>query len=160
AKKTLDQLRVQRDFNKRDYERTRSSGLGSSLADLDKADTAYRTSDAQVTAAEAAVGIAQQNLDWTTIRAPFDGRIGRRLVHRGNDVKADDTILATVEQINPLYAYFDVDERTTLRIGSLLPDGKVPPDAAQRFPVALGLANERPENFSHNGALQFADNKV
>src|SRR5262249_3885402 len=38
--------------------------------------------------------------------------------------------------------------------------GLVPEDAAERFPLALGLANERPENFKHPGTLQFADNRV
>jgi RND family efflux transporter MFP subunit len=160
AQKNLEQLKVTCDFNKRDLARTQKSGAGSSLADLDRADMALRTSEAQVIAAEAAVGIAQQNLDWATIRAPFDGRIGKRLVDRGNDVKADDTILATIEQIDPLYAYFDVDERTLLRIAGRLPQGKVPAEAARLFPVTLGLANERPEDFSHKGTLQFADNRV
>jgi multidrug efflux system membrane fusion protein len=160
AEKNLEQLVAQRDFNKRNLDRIRTSGAGSSPADLDNAATAYRTSDSQVAAAQAAVEIAKQNLEWTTIRAPFDGRIGRRQVDRGNDVRADDTILAGIEQINPLYAYFDVDERTALRLGGLLEQGKVPSDAAAKFPVTLGLANERPEDFAHKGTLKFADNKV
>ncbi len=160
AEKNYDQLVTQRDFNKRNMDRMRNSGPGASPADVDNAETAFRASEQQVAAAKAAVEIAKQNLEWATIRAPFDGRIGRRQVDRGNDVKADDTILASIEQVNPLYAYFDVDERTTLRIGSLLPNGKVPSDAAQKFPLTLGLANEKPEDFSHKGALKFADNKV
>jgi multidrug efflux system membrane fusion protein len=160
AEKNYEQLVAQRDFNQRNLDRIRTSGVGSSPADLDTAQTAYRTSESQVAAAKAAVEIAKQNLEWATIRAPFDGRIGRRLIDRGNDVKADDTILATIEQTDPLYAYFDVDERTTLAIGKLLPGGKVPADANRKFPVKLGLANERPEDFSHSGALKFADNRV
>ncbi len=160
AEKTYEQLVAQRDFNKRNMERLRTSGVASSPTDVDNAETAYRTSESQVAAAKAAVGIARQNLEWATVRAPFDGRIGRRLVDRGNDVKADETILATIEQMDPLYAYFDVDERTTLALGKLLPDGKVPPDATRKFPVKLGLANERPEDFSHSGTLKFADNRV
>jgi multidrug efflux system membrane fusion protein len=160
AEGSLEQLKVQRDFNKRDLERTRASGAGISPADLDRADTAVRTSERQVQQAAAAVEIAKQNLEWTTIRAPFDGRIGRRFVDRGTDVKAEDTVLAAIEQTDPLYAHFDVDERTALRIGGLLQDGKVPPDAARKFPLTLGLANERPEDFAHPGTLDFADNKV
>jgi multidrug efflux system membrane fusion protein len=160
AEKNYEQLVTQRDYNQRNLERIRTSGIGSSPADVDNAQTAYRTSESQAAAAKAAVEVARQNLEWATIRAPFDGRIGRRLVDRGNDVKADDTILATIEQLDPLYAYFDVDERTTLAIGKLLPDGKVPADAPQKFPLTLGLANERPENFAHKGMLKFADNRV
>jgi RND family efflux transporter MFP subunit len=160
AEKTLKSLIVQRDFNKRNAERMRTSGVGSSPSEIDNAESAFRASEEQVAAAQATVEIAKQNLEWATIRAPFDGRIGKRLVDRGNVVKADDTILATIEQINPLYAHFDVDERTLLRICHHLPQGKVPADAARKFPLALGLANERPENFSHRGTLTFADNKV
>jgi multidrug efflux system membrane fusion protein len=160
AEKNHEQLVTQRDFNRRNLDRIRTSGVASSPADLDNAETAYRTSESAVGAAKAAVEMAKQNLEWATVRAPFDGRIGKRLVDGGNDVKADDTILATLEQLNPLYAYFDVDERTTLRIGRMLTEGKVPPDAVRKFPVTLGLANEKPENFSHAGALKFADNKV
>jgi RND family efflux transporter MFP subunit len=160
AEKNLDQLVAQRDFNKRNMDRMRTGGTGISPSDLDSAETAYRTSESQVAAAKAALELARQNLEWTTIRAPFDGRIGKRLVDRGNDVKADDTILATIEQLDPLYAYFDVDERTMLRIRDQFPEGLVPEDAAERFPLALGLAHEKPEDFKHAGTLQFADNRV
>jgi RND family efflux transporter MFP subunit len=160
AEKNLDALASQRDFNKRNTDRMRTSGTGVSVADLDNADTAYRTSESQVAAAKAALELARQNLDWATIRAPFDGRIGKRLVDRGNDVKAEDTILATIEQIDPLYAYFDVDERTMLRIRTEFPEGLVPTDAAERFHLALGLANEKPENFANTGRLEFTDNRV
>jgi multidrug efflux system membrane fusion protein len=160
ADKTYDQLVTQRDYNRRNLERLRNSGLGTSPADVDAAATAVRTSEAQAEAALAARKIAQQNLDWCTVTAPFDGRISTRLVDRGNVVKSDDTILATLEQVNPLRAYFDVDERTTLRISPLLDRGKVPPNAARKFPVTLGLANEEPDRFSHPGVLKSADNKV
>jgi len=160
AEKTLQGLILQRDFNKRNAERLRTSGTATSQTDVDTADTAFRSSEEQVAAARATVEIAKQNLEWATIRAPFDGRIGKRMVDRGNVVKADETILATVEQINPLYAHFDVDERTMLRIGYLFHEGKVPPDAARTFPVTLGLANEQPEKYSHAGVLKFADNRV
>jgi RND family efflux transporter MFP subunit len=160
ARGNLEQLRLQVGFNRRDSDRLEKSTAGVSPSDLDRARTALTTSEASVKTAEAALSRAQQDLDWATIRAPFDGRIGKRQVDRGNDVKADETILASIEQIDPLYAYFDVDERTLLKIGGLLPNGKVPADAATKFPLTVGLANEKPEDFSHHGTLQFADNKV
>ena len=116
------------------------------------------TARAILASAEAALVVSQQNLDWATIRAPFDGRISRRLVDPGNDVIADTTILASLVQVDKLYAYFDVDERTLLRIGSLLPAGKIPANAAARLPVVLGLANEKPgEEFSHEGPITSFD---
>jgi RND family efflux transporter MFP subunit len=104
------------------------------------------------------VDIAQQNLDWATIKAPFDGRIGKRMVDRGNDVTADVSVLATIEQIDPLYAYFDVDERTLLRVRELFPYGNIPSDAAKKLPLRLGLANENAEQFNHRGTLAVLNN--
>jgi RND family efflux transporter MFP subunit len=162
-------------YNRSYYDRYVKAGPSAASADdIEKAYSGWKTAveaakaaqaakEAAMAAergAEAAEAIAAQNLDWTTIRAPFNGRIGKRLVDRGNDVIADNTILATLEQIDPLYAYFDVDERTLLKISHLLPEGQVPPDAAQKLPLKLGLANEKPENFSHDGQLLFADNRV
>jgi RND family efflux transporter MFP subunit len=162
AKALRDEKRAQLAYNKSTYERyarlrpTRAV----SQEDLEQARSARDTTQAALRGAEAALDVAQQNLDWTVIRAPFDGRLGRRLVDPGNDVLADNTILASIVQLDPLYAYFDVDERTLLKINHLLPQGKVPADAPYKLPVMLGLANQRPEDFSHAGVLRFADNKV
>jgi RND family efflux transporter MFP subunit len=115
---------------------------------------------ATIARAKAARQAAQQNVDYCVIKAPFSGRISRRSVDTKNDIIADNTVLASLIQVDPLYAYFDVDERTLLRIGALLPGGKVPADAAKQLPLTLGLANEKPEDFSHKGTLRIADNKV
>jgi len=115
---------------------------------------------ATIARAKAARQAAQQNVDYCVIKAPFSGRISRRNVDTKNDVIADNTVLASLIQVDPLYAYFDVDERTLLRIGALLPGGKVPADAAKQLPLTLGLANEKPEDFAHKGTLRIADNKV
>jgi multidrug efflux system membrane fusion protein len=162
AKGTRDQQKAQLTYYDALYKRNRNlSTNGSATVEETQQSRASRDgTEAALRSAEAAVEIAQQNLDWTVIRAPFDGRMSRRLVDVGNDVLADNTILATLVQLDPLYAYFDVDERTLLRIGPLLVQGKVPPEAYQKFPVMLGLANEKPEEFSHKGELKFADNKV
>jgi RND family efflux transporter MFP subunit len=162
TKANRDQQKAQLAYNEAVVQRNRvlSSRNALDVEALQQTIAARDTSKAAVEAAEAAIALAQQNLDWSVIKAPFDGRISRRLVDPGNDVIADNTVLASLVQLDPLYAYFDIDERTLLRIGALLPEGKVPPDAAQKFPVTLGLANEKPEAFSHPGTLSFADNKV
>src|SRR5262249_20939230 len=71
---------------------------------------------AAVAAAKAAREVAKLNLDFTKVRAPVGGRIGRSLIDPGNLVKADDTALATLVRLDPIYAYFDMDERTALRL--------------------------------------------
>src|SRR5207302_1586076 len=53
-------------------------------------------------------------LDYTHVTAPVTGRVSRRNVDPGNLVRADETLLTTVVTEDPMYAYFDVDERTYL----------------------------------------------
>jgi RND family efflux transporter MFP subunit len=162
ARANIAQQQAQLTYNQLEYRRYQTLRAQGAMSpeDVEKTRSNLETTQAALKGAQAALEIAQQNLDWATVRAPFTGRIGRRQVDPGNDVIADSTILASVVQIDPLYAYFDIDERTLLRIRELFPGGKVPADAAERFPVLLGLANEKPEDFSHPGKLKFGDNRV
>jgi RND family efflux transporter MFP subunit len=162
AKANLDLQKAQLIYNDQDYQRNVAAYAKSAVSkdDLDKSYAALETSKAAVKAADAAVRTAQINVDYTKVRAPFSGRISRRLVDPGNDVQADVTVMVNLVQMDPMYAYFDVDERTFLRIREFLPAGMVPADADAKLPVTLGFANETPENFSHHGKLKFGDNKV
>jgi RND family efflux transporter MFP subunit len=107
--------------------------------------------------AAAAVTLAKINLAYTRITAPFDGRIGRHLIDPGNLVGAmgSTTKLATIEQVNPVYIYFSVNERDVLRIrASALARGVNIAGAAPKVPVYAGLQNE--PRFPHEGTLDFA----
>ncbi|AMV28547.1 Efflux pump periplasmic linker BepF [Gemmata sp. SH-PL17] len=161
ARGTLEQQKAQLKFNEANYTRmndTYKQGVGS-VSDLQQALSSRDASAAAVETATAALETAQQNLAWATVRAPFAGRISRRQVDPGNTVAADTTILASLVQLDPLYAYFDIDERTVLRVRSrLAPNGATKSD--QALPVSLGLSDERPEEFSRSGELKFTDNKV
>ena len=53
---------------------------------------------------------AKLNLDFTHITAPVSGRISRRLVDVGNLVTANITMLTTIDQYDPMYAYFNASE--------------------------------------------------
>ncbi len=110
---------------------------------------------AEVMAAEAQVELAKLNLSYTMVRAPFKGRISRRYKDPGNLVGAgEETVLAEINQIDPIYAYFTISEQDLLRVrGSVPPPddkGFKPPDV----PVSVGLANE--EGFPHHGRLDYA----
>lgn len=106
--------------------------------------------------AEANVELARLNLRYTEVRAPFAGRIGRRLVDPGNLVKADETVLTVLVSEAPMYAYFDIDERTLLR--QLLREGKLPISPSDRVAVHIGLADE--DGFPHAGVVNFVDNRL
>jgi RND family efflux transporter MFP subunit len=109
---------------------------------------------AAVMSAEAQRDLARLNLSYTKVASPFDGRIGRRLKDPGNLVGAGEaTLLADVDQIDPLYVYFTINERDLLDITK---DTKESVDVVIRkdIPLYLGLANE--EGYPHKGYLDFA----
>jgi RND family efflux transporter MFP subunit len=108
--------------------------------------------------AEAGRVSAKLFLDYTKVISPIDGIAGRLMIDEGNLVKADGTVLTTVVTQDPIYAYFDVDERTLLRLRRLVRDGKIPAASASKFPVRMGLADE--DDFPHTGTVDFEDNVV
>lgn len=66
---------------------------------------------ATVQADQAVLDLARQQLSYTTIRAPFAGVVGARLVHPGASIKLNDTELAVINRIQPLYVSFTVPEK-------------------------------------------------
>src|SRR5262249_27358244 len=106
--------------------------------------------------AEAQVELAKLNLSYTTIRAPFDGRIGRHLVNPGNLVGAmgQQTTLAQTDQIDPIYVYFTINERDLLRVIERMKWSPGPALAQRDIPVFFGLATE--DGYHHEGRLDFA----
>ncbi len=113
-------------------------------------------------ALEAAVERARLDLGFTKVTAPVSGRISRYNVTVGNLVQAGDltggTLLTTIVSVDPMYAYFDVDERTVLRVKQLIREGKLGTPDQVEVPVWLGLANE--DGFPHRGTVNFIDNQV
>ncbi|MFC3716369.1 efflux RND transporter periplasmic adaptor subunit [Luteimonas soli] len=111
--------------------------------------------DAGVRAAEAAVAAAKLDLQFTRVRAPIDGRIGRAMVTEGNLAQADQTLLTTLVSQDPMYVYFESDEQTYLRYAELARKGE---RTRSSNPVRIGLANET--GFPHEGTVDFVDNQV
>jgi RND family efflux transporter MFP subunit len=113
---------------------------------------------AQVRLAAAQRDTARLNLEWTKVVSPLSGRISRQLIDPGNLVKADDTALTNIVSLDPIYVYFDVDERTLLTLRRLVLRRKLTSYREARIPVFLGLSDE--EGFPHEGTINFADNQV
>jgi RND family efflux transporter MFP subunit len=109
-------------------------------------------------AAIAAKEIAELNLSYTEVKAPISGRISRRLVDAGNLVTADSTILATIVTVEPIYVYFDMDERTVLRMKRLLAEGKIRSARESNLEVQIAAADE--SKFDHVGVVDFVDNQL
>jgi RND family efflux transporter MFP subunit len=115
--------------------------------------------EAAVGSARASFDMAKLNLGFTKINAPISGRLSRRLVDPGNLVKADETMLTTIVSLDPMYAYFDVDERTLLRLRRLVSEGKMPSrQQGAQVGVLIALGDE--ETPTHEGEINFSDNKL
>jgi membrane fusion protein, multidrug efflux system len=118
-------------------------------------------SSAQVAAVEAALRAAELNLEFTQVRAPIAGRVGRAIVTEGNLVSSgpgEATLLTTVVSLDPVYAYFDADEQVFLKYTA---DGGTDPRSRRRsseLPIRMALAND--EGFPRQGRLDFLDNQL
>jgi multidrug efflux system membrane fusion protein len=103
------------------------------------------------------LALARLNLGYCEVKAPIDGRVSRTQLDPGNLVRSDETILTTIVSIDPIYAYFEVDERTMLRIRRYIEEGRVK-SVEEQVPVWIGLADE--EGFPHEGKVNFFDNRL
>jgi RND family efflux transporter MFP subunit len=134
------------------------ANLDVSKASLEAARANVATARAQIGVAEANRKMAALNLGFTKVTAPISGVAGRHFRDPGNLVKADDTVLTNLVSRGPMYAYFDLDERTALRVKQLLRAGKMTWSQGQGLPVLMGLSDE--SGFPRQGVIDFRDNRV
>src|ERR1043166_1440839 len=120
-----------------------------------------RQAEAALESARGAVAVAKLNLDYTQIKAPIAGRIGRRMITEGNLVNGNQgqsTTLTTIVSLDPVYCYFDADETAVLKYQKLVREGKRASGAEGQIACELQLANE--EKFPHTGKVDFVDNRI
>jgi multidrug efflux system membrane fusion protein len=129
-----------------------------SQRDLDNRTNAFREAEANLRAAEAALQTARLNLEYTEVRAPVAGRIGKIEFTVGNLIVAGPTapVLTTLVSLNPIYASFNADEEVVTRALAALADGPVSADAG-RIPVEM---TTNTSDVPRNGRIQFIDNQV
>jgi RND family efflux transporter MFP subunit len=112
------------------------------------------SAQANLKIAEAARDLAKLNLSYTEVAAPFDGRIDRRLQDPGNLVgSGENTALAQLNQIDPIYVYFNISDADLAR---LMGEAHWVPGQARNveWPISVGLLNEN--GYPHKGKLDFA----
>ena len=139
--------------------------LQAHAASQEEVDTRFaeqRQAQESVHAARAMVNAAQLNIEFTQVRAPISGRISRYLVSVGNLISGgttpQSTLLTTIVSLDPIYCYFEADERSYLRGMRLVRGGGQAPGREGRQPAYVGLTDE--EGFPHQGFVDFTDNRL
>ncbi len=109
------------------------------------------TADATLKGTQAAVENARLNLDYTVIRSPIDGYVGRALLQAGNMVKANDTVpLVVINQVKPVYVNFAIPEQRLPVVRDLL----------KKNPLAVEVSAPGTDKPLETGRIAFLDNAV
>jgi RND family efflux transporter MFP subunit len=156
AEATILQYRAQLRYA--ESQLTRFSNLiqhnAAAQADVDNWRFQRDNAAANLRAAEAQRDLAKLNLDYTLVAAPFDGRMDRRLVDPGNLVgSGGSTVLAQINQIDPIYVYFNISDLDLARLLKVT-RGMPGPTDGRKWPVHAGLPSE--DGYPHQGYLDFA----
>jgi len=126
--------------------------------DFDQRENANREAIANVKAAEATLQTAKLNLNYTEVRAPVDGRVGKIEVTVGNLVAAGTAspVLTSLVSVNPIYASFDADEEIVLRALNSIADSSGKRGNLDQIPVEMTTSG----GTSAKGHIQLIDNQV
>ena len=112
--------------------------------------TTAAAQESSVKADQAAVDLARLQLDYATVRAPMAGIVGARLVSVGAAVKTNDTALAVINRVKPLYATFAVPEKYLPRLRAAMRSNALQVGVTVPGSIAAPLA----------GSVRFIDNGV
>ena len=149
-------------YVKSEHERAQRLWDESAIArrELDERGNARQEAEANLRAAEAALQSARLNLQYTQVRAPVSGRVGRLEVTVGNLVAAGPgaPVLTTLVSVNPIYASFDADEQSVTRALKEVADPTASHARLQTIPVLMGTSGSG--DTPHQGHLQLVDNQV
>jgi RND family efflux transporter MFP subunit len=156
AEAAIQQYKAQLEYAEAQFTRytNLAQNKAASQSDIDNWHYQRDLAQANLRAAEAQRDLAVLNLSYTDVRAPFDGRIDRRLKDPGNLVGSDgNTVLAQINQVDPTYVYFNISDLDLARL--LKRTGGIPgPSDGRKWPVQAGLPGE--DGYPHKGHLDFA----
>jgi RND family efflux transporter MFP subunit len=123
--------------------------------DVDHWNYEQQAATANILAAQAQVAIAQLNLGYTEVRAPFDGQMSKHQVDPGNVVggNAQQGSLAVINQLDPIYVEANISSQTALQVRANLDQRRLSLAQIQQIPIEVALGNEK--GYSHRGTLQY-----
>ncbi|MFB9789186.1 efflux RND transporter periplasmic adaptor subunit [Shinella granuli] len=138
-------------------EQLRKSNVAS-VQTYDDAVAQLAQADADVAIAEASLATAKLNLEYTEVKAPISGRIGRALITEGALVSANGTEnLATIQQLDPVYADFTQSATDLIRLRKALQDGAL---MADNNSADVKLVLDDGSAYPHSGKLLFSEAAV
>lgn len=156
AQATVAAQKAENAYTKAEYERQKRmyKENATSLNNVEIWLAKTSESEANVAKAEANLDIAQINYGYTHIAAPFNGRIGRHLVDIDNLVgNGAATNLATIEQIDPIYVYFNLNELDLLKLREAAREKGVTSKTIKQVPIQVSLQNQT--GYQFDGKLDF-----
>ncbi|GGB45717.1 efflux RND transporter periplasmic adaptor subunit [Shewanella inventionis] len=128
-----------------------------SKQDFDETEAAYKEAQAAVTVAKAAINTANINLEYTEVKAPISGRIGKSSVTAGALVTANQaTTLATIQQLDPINVDIVQSSVQLLRLKANLRSGQL----LKSDNAKVSLMLEDGSTYDYEGTLQFAEVNV
>ena len=146
------ELNAQLTFN-RSSELTRNQTVAQATLDQNRA--ALDSAKASVLQSEAALTIAQENLGYTDIKAPIDGRIGLTAHTQGNLVNSSSGVLATIVSQDPIYVQFPVSVR---ELENIREARKQENGTLIKIEVLIRLSNG--SEYGHPGVWNYTDTQV
>ncbi|MEL6415812.1 MAG: efflux RND transporter periplasmic adaptor subunit [Pseudomonadota bacterium] len=125
---------------------------------LDERLAASLRADAEIVIAEAAIRSAELNVEFTEVRAPFDGRISDRAVNIGALVVENNSVVTTLIATDPIYLEFTGSEADFLKYSRLSLNGNRESSRNAANPVEARLIDE--QGWPHKGVMNFVDNEL
>lgn len=131
----------------------------SAQATFDVAKAKRDSARANVENQEGNLIVAQTNLGYTTVLAPFDGIVSKHLITVGELVgNGVATKLATIVQLDPMYVTFNMSEQDVLQIRENLKERRLDVEELSKIPLSIGLMNE--DGFPHQGFLNYVSPEI
>lgn len=129
-----------------------------SQKEYDDALSTQQVTAANVKAAQAAVTEARLNLSYTRVEAPISGITGRALQSEGSLVQAQQSLLTTISQINPIHVIFSFTEAEHLKFTRAISENRLVLPKDRKFDVRLKLADD--SEYPQAGKVDFTDVRV
>lgn len=138
---------------KSQYERTKTlfKTKDVSEARLDETEAAYQAAQAEVAQMKARLDLARQDVDYTEVKAPINGKIGESEFSEGELIGPESGVLATIVTVNPMDAVFSVSENQLLSLRAIF-------DKATAIDVFFVTADGK--TYPHKGHISFVDVKL